>query len=611
MISSIIDWFKASSRSFGFKFYLSTFVLGAGFNAFLCFIVIAGFATLHSFYIRNTIEITKSQVENILAKAYEDFLKKRSLFQSLDPAYSEELLESIRSEAEREVERTIRAHSAPNIGIELILANEPYSLIHSKLIEFESLHYKKYLGASRKAYLLFFLKISLIIIIFIFLLSVPAFILLRYLYLQFRNPLDSITNNLEKGEKLNYTGYTELDALISAIESYTNREKELLSQQHRLQLELEKSARLSAIGTMAGGYAHEFNNLLQMILFNLELAEKALKEGNQSAVDKHLENIKKITARGQNLARKILYFTKDIPGETAEVCQEIKNLIDALRVMVPREIELNIEFHCQRSYIVPLSPNSLKEILLNLVKNAVDAIEEVKDRIEKKEIKISVSVLNEKELLLEVSDTGCGMSDEVKAKLFTPFFTTKGFEKGSGLGLFIVYNLVKNTNGRIEVESKPMEGTTFKIFLPVVEKKITEEKGLEEKLKVEKEVKPKEIKSILVADDEDDIRDALREFLEELGYVVDIAKNGKEALEAILAKDYDLVLLDMYMPEMNGVEVLSKLKTADRIPPYVVLMTGYAGDVSENIARFTQEGVIKYILRKPFTFQDLEAIIKG
>jgi len=610
MLSRLKQKFKTSLQSYGFKFFLSTLFLGALVNAFLFFLVIGGLANLHGLYTKAIIKLTKAQVENALSQAFDDYLKKRGVLQAFDSALSRELLESLRSQAEREVEKIVADHSVPQLGVELLLAKEPKGLKEFEVIEFKPFNFRMYLGVSTKAYFRFLLALSGTLFLFFTLILALAFLLLRYLYLNFRKPLESLALHLEKGGELSLTGYRELDALVSAIKTYTEREKELLSREHKLQLELEKSARLSAIGTMAGGYAHEFNNLLQMILFNLELAEKGIKEGDCSLAHKHFENIRSITSRGQNLARRILYLTKSLPGETSNVCEVIQNLMGVFRTMVPREIELRYEFTCPKPCTVPLTTDSLKEVLLNLIKNAVDAIEEVKDKVERKEIKVSVVSLEKNELLLAISDTGCGMTEEVKAKLFTPFFTTKGFEKGSGLGLFVVYNLVKNAQGRIEVESEPMQGTTFKIYLPVVAEERIAEKTEEKEIALP-EAKPELIRRILVVDDEEDIREALKEYLEELGYEVSVAENGKTAYEALLAKDYDLVLMDMFMPEMNGAEVLLRLKEAGKIPSYVVLMTGYAGEDTATIEALKQEGIIKRVLRKPFSFKDLEDVIKG
>ena len=610
MLSRLKQRFKASLQSYGFKFFLSVIILISIVNAFLFFLVIGGLANLHELYTKAIIKLTKAQVENVLSRAFDDYLKKREVLQAFDPALSQELLESLRSEAEREVEKIVADHSVPQLGIKLLLAKEPKGLKEFEVIEFKPFNIRMYLGASSEAYLRFLLALSGTLFLFFTLILVLALLLLRYFYLYFRKPLESLVLELEKGGELGLTGYRELDALVSAIKNYTEREKELLSREHKLQLELEKSERLSAIGTMAGGYAHEFNNLLQMILFNLEFAEKGIKEGNYSQVNKHFENIRSITSRGQNLARRILYLTKSVPGETSHVCEVIQNLMGVFRTMVPREIELRYEFTCPKPCTVPLTTDGLKEVLINLIKNAVDAIEEVKDKVERKEIKVSVVSLDEKELLLAISDTGCGMTEEVKAKLFTPFFTTKGFEKGTGLGLFVVYNLVRNAQGRIEVESKPMQGTTFKIYLPVVAEERIEEKTEKQEIALT-EAEPKTIRQILVVDDEEDIREALKEYLVELGYEVTVAENGKTAYEALLAKDYDLVLMDMFMPEMNGAEVLLKLKEAGKKPTNVVLMTGYAGEDTTTIEALKQEGIIKRVLRKPFSFKDLEDIIKG
>ena len=610
MLSRLKQKFKASLQSYGFKFFLSTLLLGALVNTFLFFLVIGGLANLHELYTKAIIKLTKVQVENALSRAFDEYLKKREVLQAFDPAFSQELLETLKSEAEIEIERIVSDHSVPQLGVELLLAKEPKGLKEPEVIEFKPFNFRMYLGISSEAYLRFLLALSGIIFLFFTLILILALLLLRYCYLIFRKPLDRLVLDLEEGGELSFTGYRELDALVLAIKNYIEREKELLSREHKLQLELEKSARLSAIGTMAGGYAHEFNNLLQMILFNLELAEKGIKEGDCSLVNKHFENIRSIVTRGQNLARRILYLTKSVPGETSRVCEVIHNLMDVFRTMVPREIELRYEFTCPKPSTVRLSSDSLKEVLLNLIKNAVDAIEEVKDKVEKKEIKISVVSLDEKELLLAISDTGCGMTEEVKAKLFTPFFTTKGFEKGTGLGLFVVYNLVKNAQGRIEVESEPMQGTTFKIYLPIVSEERIDEKTEKQEIDLA-EAKPKPVRKILVVDDEEDIREALKEYLAELGYEVSVAENGKTAYEALLAKDYDLVLLDMFMPEMNGAEVLLRLKEAGKSPSYVVLMTGYAGEDTATIEALKQEGIIKKVLRKPFSFKDLEDVIKG
>jgi len=610
MLSRLKQKFKSSLQSYGFKFFLSTLLLGALVNTFLFFLVIGGLANLHELYTKAIIKLTRAQVENVLSQAYDNYLKKREVLQAFDPALSQELLESLSSEAEREVERIVSENSVPQLGVELLLVKEPKGLKEFEVIEFKPFNFRMYLGASSEAYLRFFLALSGTFFLFFNLILVLAVFLLRYFYLYFKKPLERLVLELEKGGELSLTGYRELDALVSAIKTYTEGEKELFSKEHKLHLELEKSARLSAIGTMAGGYAHEFNNLLQMILFNLELAEKGIKEGDCSLVNKHFENIRSITSRGQNLARRILYLTKSIPGDTSNVCEFIQNLMGVFRTMVPREIELRYELACPKPYTVPLSPDGLKEVLINLIKNAVDAIEEVKDKVERKEIKVTVVSLDEKELILAISDTGCGMTEEVKAKLYTPFFTTKGFEKGTGLGLFVVYNLVRNAQGRIEVESKPMQGTTFKIYLPIVKEERIAEKTEKQEIALAK-AKPEPIRRILVVDDEEDISEALKEYLAELGYEVEALENGKTAYEALLAKDYDLVLMDMFMPEMNGAEVLLKLKEAGKRPSYVILMTGYAGEDIATIEALKQEGIIKRVLRKPFSFKDLEDTIKG
>ncbi len=609
MLNHLRDWLKSKTQTYGFKFYLSFLLIGGVIYTFVLVLFLLSFFLLHKHYARTLSNIVRSQIEKAIEYTYADYLKKRVALSGFDEAVLEELLGQTRIEIKKEIDNIVSFHSLSSIGIKVVAQDEPKDLYLPQELTFEPLNFKIYIGVSKTEFYNFVLRISLIILAFMLLIFLFSLFILSKLYRAFRRPLDRLMAQLGGGDELSYTGYLEFDALISAIKEALEKERELVQTQHRLQLEIERRERLSAIGTMAGGYAHEFNNLLQMIFFHLELAERAISLGQEQEVKKHLENIKSIVSRGQNLAKKILYLTKDVPGERINLCEVLNELFEVFRTMVPREIELILTSQCYPPCKVPLSEESLKQILINLIKNAVDAIEALPQKDGIKKIEVKVQNLSEKEILFSVSDTGCGMTEEVKRKLFTPFFTTKGVGKGTGLGLYIVYNLVKNAGGRIEVESEPMKGSTFKIYLPV----IPDEERTEEKIEVKET--PKEegmvFQRILVVDDEEDIRESLVEYLSSLGYHVESAKDGEEALELLLTRDYDLVLLDMFLPRMTGLEVLTRLKERGRVPKFTVMMTGYAGEDIESIETLNREGVIRRILKKPFSLKALEEILKG
>jgi len=593
---------------FGARFFLTIILIGGITNAIIFSTFFFLGVKVHSLYTQTLIKNVKSHLEFQLERTYEEFLRLREPVN--DPLVVEELYGHYKLMAEKSLESLLRPTEASYLGIKLLLKENPEGLRDFELIEFQPFSIKVYLGASKEVFNRFVLILALGLFLGLAVVFGVGFWFVLSCYRRFRSPLVKLISELEERKELRLTGFKELDSLVLAIKHSMERERELLLAQSKLQLELERQARLSAIGTMAGGYAHEFNNLLQMIVFQLELAERAIKPLSCEVVERYFNNIKDIIKRGQDLARRILFMTKSVPGEKSRLCEVIQSLTYVLRTMVPRDIELKFEFNCPRTCVVTLPPDALKEILINLIKNAIDAIEEVKDKITKREIKVEVKPTNGY-FMLSISDTGCGMTEEVKANLFHPFFTTKGFEKGSGLGLFIVYNLVTRAGGRIEVESEVMKGTTFRIYLPsALEEEQEKREEPQAKVAPQEDLKPS-FRKILVVDDEEDIRSALEDYLTDLGFEVETAKNGREALELLSTKKYDLLLMDMFMPEMSGTETLIKLIEKGISLPYTIIMTGFAGESHELLDTLLKEGKIKKVLRKPFTFKDLEEALKG
>lgn len=482
--------------------------------------------------------------------------------------------------------------------------NETEHFYLSEALFCDSFQYTLYIGYTKIDLIKYFFKKSLFFLVIFFIFNLFAFLLFINSYIHLRKPFKNIQYDLRQGKIPEKTGYLEFDSLLEALKAYVEKENKFQETQRILQEELARQEKLAALGTMAGGLAHEFNNLLQMILTSLELAKLHLEKKQIQEASKHLSQIEKVSQRGQTLASRILFMSKPTPGESTDLFKFLENLKPIFRAIIPKEVYFTVDISTDCLCEVPVSEEAMKEVLLNLIKNAIDALEGTYTK-NKKELKIRV-LANEKEVLLEVSDTGMGMSEEQKKRIFEPFYTTKGPQKGTGLGLYMVYNIVQSTGGRIEVESSLGQGTTVKVYLPKLEKKPEVETPVEKRVD-----KPKKIvfKKTLVVDDEKEIREGLKEFLEILNLEVQTAPNGKEAFEKILSENFDLLLIDMYMPEMDGLTLVKQLSLSNMELPYIIIMTGYAGELTEDLKELLQKKIVRKVLKKPFTFQTIEEIL--
>lgn len=565
-------------------FALSLFLLGLG----LLFI----FGEYHFNYL---IKESEELAHQICTKYYSEYIYE-AFTEEVSQDFKEELLLAKRKTTIRDIKGTLEKTIS---GLEIyeifsLDSKRPF-LFKKALFRFEPLNLYLIIGFSN-AYILSWYAIR----VFYILLVSALFIWLIFFYQkrlikELKNSLDRLTLELESGGRLSPLGYKEVDALIKAINKAMERERELAEN-------LASQQKLISLGTFAGGYAHEFNNILQIISINLELIEKYLQEKSYLSIFPLISKTTSILQRGQKLAQKLLYLTKKTETETTDLRAFLENLRETLHVFVPREIQLKYSL-TPEPIAVPMSEEGVKEIVINLIKNAVDAIIEKKSKMEnfKGEIVIKVQRLGEK-VLLEVEDNGIGMTEETKKRLFEPFFTTKGIGKGTGLGLYVIYNLVKNVEGEIKVESSYLKGTKFQVYLPFIEP-ASESK--------EEPTEEGEIiyKKILVVDDEEDIRETIALFLQELGLEVKTADNGLSAWEILQREHFDLAFIDLYMPEKGGDWLLDKLKELNRSLPAIVLMTGFAGEMEEKLKEKLKEGTLQTILRKPFSIKDIVKIL--
>ncbi len=380
-----------------------------------------------------------------------------------------------------------------------------------------------------------------------------------------------------------------------------------ITEEAELQRCLLHAQKMQAIGTLAGGIAHDFNNILSGIMGFAELAIKEVPV--DSPIFKKIEQIVQAAQRAKELIQQILSFSRYVEDKKRPVqCASIiKEVLKFIRAALPAEIE--IKTNVQSDSAILVNPTQLHQVIINLCTNAYHAMQEnggtltinLKDVIvnypEAKRLDLPIG----KYVKIEVSDTGHGISPEIIDRIFEPYFTTKK-EKGTGLGLAVVYGIIKDAGGAITVNSKLGEGTTFSIYLPCVEQKGKEEEEIKDITLCKGHGK------ILLIDDEKLVLEVEREMLESLGYYTTACLNPYEALNEIELnpKKYDLVITDLSMPGISGEKLAKKIISLCPDLP-VILCTGFGDLVVEE--RLKKMG-IKEILRKPVSLKQFAQTIQ-
>ena len=375
-----------------------------------------------------------------------------------------------------------------------------------------------------------------------------------------------------------------------------------ITERKQLIEQLFQSQKMEAFGKIAGGVAHDFNNLLTVIQGYSEMLLQAVKEG--APLRAEIEEIKKAADRSCSLTRQLLLFSRR--QMTALKVFDLNVLILDMDKMFRRVIGEDIELTTvpeKELGMIKVDPSQLEQVLMNLVVNARDAmpkggklIIETKNIVyEEKSIPHSLGLTPGSWVMLAVSDTGIGMSAEVKEHLFEPFFTTKGQGKGTGLGLATCYGIVKQNQGVIDVYSEDGRGTSFKIYF----KRCDEPAELLIAQKRAKEI-PRGKETILVIEDEDALRKMAVLILRELGYRVLEASDGEAVLRLVENKapgeQVDLLLMDVVMPKVDAKMLWERLKR-EQPALKVLFMSGYTDDA------VIQHGILKKeveFIQKPF-----------
>ena len=381
-----------------------------------------------------------------------------------------------------------------------------------------------------------------------------------------------------------------------------------MTERNRMEAQLRQSQKMEAIGSLSGGIAHDFNNILAAITGFSEMIEEDLPEN--SPLRPYIKNVLQASFRGRDLVKQILAFSRKAKHvrEPVSLWSVIEETNKLLRASIPATIHIELKNETTADHVWA-SAVEVQQIVMNLATNAARAMNKnggillmSLSEISFKTCIIDGEIQPGDYLELRVQDTGIGMTREVMARLFEPFFTTSRTGEGIGMGLAVVYGIIKSLDGAITVESKPYHGSTFRVYFPLIKNTVQPEDESGNLL-------PKGTERILFVDDEEPLAQLGHDSLEKLGYKVKAVTDSQEALKLFQADPYafDLVITDQTMPEINGLHLAKKmLRTRNEIP--IILCTGHSDVVSPEIARAAG---IKKLFMKPLTRNELALAIRS
>lgn len=375
--------------------------------------------------------------------------------------------------------------------------------------------------------------------------------------------------------------------------------------QARLETQLRQSQRLEAIGTLAGGVAHDFNNILAGILGHVELLSMDLPP--DSPLHEPVRQVLRGTVRARDLVRQILTFSrsKEIRLEPTRLSDTVEEALKLLRASLPSSIEFAIEWPAEEA-LVQADAGQIHQIIMNVGLNAAHAIGSRPGCLRMAVATVDLDesftdghppLLPGRHVRLTVADNGCGMDAELRHRVFDPFFTTKPPGQGTGLGLAMVHGIVQLHQGAVTVTSEPGAGASFDFFFRALEASSPGSAAAEQRLSSGSGQR------IMVVDDEEAVMWAARNFLERLNYRATAFLRSAEALEVFqqAPHDFDVILTDLTMPQLGGLELARQMRAIRPNLP-VILMSGYLLEVEDRELR--EAGVVHTVL-KPFSVQGL------
>jgi len=383
-----------------------------------------------------------------------------------------------------------------------------------------------------------------------------------------------------------------------------------ITERRRLESQLRQAQKMEAIGTLAGGIAHDFNNILASIMGYTEMG---LREDRPDIRKNYLRQVLLACERAKHLVNQILSFSRQQEQERKplDIRLVLKEALSLLRATLPATIKMKQNIAAREATVLA-DPTQIHQIIMNLCTNASHAMREKGGILDVRLSNIDMEsgsplLLPDLQpglyVMLSVADTGHGIDPAIKDKIFDPFFTTKKAKEGTGLGLSVVYGIVKSYGGAIDVQSLPGQGTTFTIYLPCIAVQKTAEENHAENIDLLGHER------ILFVDDEEMLVNVVQTFFTALGYEITATTSSTEAL-AMFSNNpdaFDLVITDMTMPEMTGVVLTSALlKIRPDLP--VILCTGYSDSLTASDIRRLN---IRQLCQKPVLLNDLASLVKS
>lgn len=398
---------------------------------------------------------------------------------------------------------------------------------------------------------------------------------------------------------LNEKTRDELDILAQSFHQLISR----LDSEVNEKLELERfsfhQSKLASLGELTASIAHEINNPLTVSTMQLSLLnKKIMKESDiedktRDSLSDRINKIQVANSRIQKIVKGMgAYSRLDTQDEKISVSSCLASTIELIEeIYTQLGITLSVSIPKEPIFIMG-NLTKLQQVIMNLLSNGRDALLEKGEQVKK--LTVSLEVISTEIVELRVQDNGCGMSDEVKAKILHPFFTTKEVGKGTGIGLGLVNNFIQDFKGEIKIESQLGVGSTFIVRLPLISSS-----GGQDSSKVSSR-----FRKVLVVDDEEDIRDIISDILVENSFEVEMASSALEALDKLKHGDFDLLLTDIEMPGIKGHELIRKVVDEFNPAPKMIIISAGISYLSKEI-----KDLVQGELAKPFSEKDLLNVV--
>ena len=407
-----------------------------------------------------------------------------------------------------------------------------------------------------------------------------------------------------------YKGDGTIGGIVIFSEDITARKKSE-EEKHTLELQFQQTQKLESLGVLAGGIAHDFNNILAIIM-----GYSGLTKMDSDTAEENMPHIEKAVERAAALCRQMLAYAgkAELAISPVNMRMVVDEMVTMLKATLPQNAEINTDLSIEIPFVNG-DAGQIRQIIMNLITNASEAIGKEQGKIRVSLATTTViagqadrdyngkSITPGEYVCLEVTDNGCGMDEETKWRIFEPFYTTKF--PGRGLGMSAVLGIINSHDGALQLQSHPGQGTTIKVYLPV-QKRVS---AGDENIRVVVPSAPwRGIGTILLVEDEDQVRLIAKALLENIGFTVLEAVNGKEALELYQrnATDITLVMTDMGMPVMDGCELFYELKKLNPALP-IIISSGYGdAEVSFRIGTDNIAGLVS----KPYCADQLREVLK-